>query len=134
MFYYEKSITGKSNCKKIWDLYSNVNKWCVWDKSLKSVHLQGDFCSGASGIMEMADNSKLPFLLTEVTYEKSFTTQSNLGDITVSFDHLLSENNDDTITITHTIKIEGKDECQIENIGKNLSLGVQNCLENLISL
>lgn len=43
MYIYKKSITGKADIQKIWELYSDVTKWSLWDESVKSVRLSGPF-------------------------------------------------------------------------------------------
>lgn len=132
MFTYEKSITGSADVQKIWELYSDVNKWSLWDKSIKSVQLYGSFCTGTHGVMEMTDGSSLPVVLVECSDKKSFTTQSKLGPITVTFGHFLKEHGND-VTITHTVTLEGGEEKQMEGIGKGITAGVPDCLENLLS-
>ena len=63
MFTYETSLTGKADIQKIWEMYSDVSNWSKWDKSVKSVQLSGAFCTGAHGVMEMADGMALPIEL-----------------------------------------------------------------------
>lgn len=133
MFYYEKSITGKSNIKRIWELYSDVTKWSLWDESIRNCKLFGVFCTGTHGVMEMTNGENLPFVLTECVDQKSFTTQSELGSITVTFGHLLKENTDG-VTITHTVTIEGGDENQMKGMGKGITMGIPDCLKKLLSV
>ncbi|MBD5543409.1 MAG: hypothetical protein HDR01_03970 [Lachnospiraceae bacterium] len=132
MFIYEKSITGKADIQKIWDFYSDVTKWGLWDKSVKSVQLSGPFSAGTQGIMEIADGSSLPIVLTECSDKKSFTTKSELGPIAVTFGHLLKED-ENGVTITHTVTIEGGEENQMKGMGKGITAGIPECLEKLLS-
>ncbi len=133
MYTYEKSMTGKGEIKKIWNMYSEVENWSLWDIGLKSVQLSGDFCIGTNGTMEMVDGSTLPFTLTECVEEKSFTTESRLGSLIVTFGHLLKEDKD-KITITHTVTIVGGEENQMNGIGKRITAGIPHCLETLLSV
>lgn len=131
MFIYEKSIAGKADIQKIWTLYSDVTKWSLWDKSVKSVQLFGPFCAGTCGIMEMADGSRLPIVITECLDKQSFTIKSELGPITVTLGHLLKEN-DDSVNITHTLTIEGGEENQMKGMGKGIAAGIPDCLQKLL--
>lgn len=132
MFTYEKSLTGAGDIQKIWNMYSDVSNWRIWDKSVKSVQLSGPFCVGTNGIMEMNDGMTLPIELTECTDTKSFTTKSQLGPITVTFGHLLQENANG-VTITHTVTIEGGEENQMKGMGKGITAGIPDCLQQLLS-
>lgn len=133
MFTYKKSMTGKGDIKKIWDMYSGVDNWRLWDRGVKSVQLSGNFCVGTNGLMEMADGSTLPFTLTECIEEKSFTTESKLGSIVVTFGHLL-ENDNGEITITHTVTIEGGEENEMKGMGRGITAGIPDCLQQLLSI
>ena len=133
MFNYENSVTEKTTVNKIWDLYSDVSKWKLWDRGIKSVELFGSFAVSANGVMNMADGSALPFCITECTPQKSFTTQSKLGNITVTFGHKIEENGD-TVTVTHTVAIEGGNEIQMEDMGKSIVANIPECMQRLMTL
>ena len=132
MYIYKKSITGKADIQKIWELYSDVTKWSLWDESVKSVRLSGPFCAGTHGIMEMEYGPNLPIVLTECEDKRSFTTKSELGPITVTFGHLLKEDANG-VTITHTVTIEGGEENQMKGMGEGITAGIPNCLQKLLS-
>ncbi len=132
MFTYEKSVTGKADIEKVWELYSDVSQWNLWDESVKSVQLSGPFCVGTYGVMEMTHGPNLPIVLTECSDKKSFTTKSELGPITVTFGHLLKEDTNG-VTITHTVTIEGGEENQMKGMGEGIAAGIPGCLRKLLS-
>ena len=82
--------------------------------------------------MEMVHGSSLPIVLTECSDERSFTTESKLGPITVTFGHLLKEDANG-VTITHTVTIEGGEENQMKGIGEGITAGIPDCLQKLLS-
>lgn len=133
MFKYENTVTGKTTVKKVWDLYSDVSKWSLWDSGIKSVDLFGAFAVSANGVMNMADGSALPFSVTECTPQKSFTTQSKFGAITVTFGHEIKESGD-TVTVKHTVTIDGGNEMQMEGMGKGIVANIPECMQRLIAL
>ena len=133
MFKYENSETGKTTVQKLWDYYSDVNKWHLWDKGIKSVDLFGVFDINTDGVMNMLDGSALPFSITECTPNKSFTTQSKLGNIVVTFGHELKEHGD-TVTSTHTVTIDGGNDMQMEGMGKAIVASIPECMQRLIAL
>lgn len=132
MFTYEKSVTGEADVQKIWELYSDVSKWSLWDNSVKAVHLSGEFAVGASGVMEMTNGNTLPVTLTECTVNKSFVTKSELGSVTVTFGHFIKEEVDG-VTLTHTVTIEGGEENQMKGMGEGITAGITDCLKKLLS-
>ncbi len=133
MFKYENSVTGKTTDQKLWDLYSDVNKWQMWERGIKPVDLFGKFAVSTSGVMNMADGAALPFSIVACEVEKSFTTQSRLGNIIVTFGHEIKENGE-LVTVTHTVTIEGGDDMQMEGMGKGIVANIPECLQRLIAL
>lgn len=133
MFTYENSVTGKTTVQKLWNLYSDVNKWQMWDKGIASVELFGKFAVSTSGVMNMADGAALPFSIVACEVEKSFTTQSRLGNIIVTFGHEIKENGE-LVTVTHTVTIEGGNDMQMEGMGKGIVANIPECMQRLIAL
>ena len=133
MFKYENSVTGKTTVQKLWNLYTDVNKWQLWDKGIKSVDLFGDFAVSSNGVMNMADGSALPFSIVECEMEKSFTTQSKLGNIIVTFGHEIKPCGE-LITVKHTVTIEGGNDMQMEGMGKGIVANIPECMQRLIAL
>ena len=132
MFSYEESATGQADINKIWNLYSDVSKWSSWDDGVEDVRLCGPFSVGTHGIMEMTHGPSLPFVLTECSEKEGFTTESEMGPITVTFVHTLNEDADG-VTITHAVIIDGGEENQMESIGKGITAGISDCLKKLLS-
>lgn len=133
MFEIKKSITGYGEKDKIWKLYSDVSRWSIWDKSVKAVALTGEFVEGSNGVMEMINGMKMPFVISECTSYKSFSTKSELGNICIVFIHNI-EQNENQVTISHKIIIEGGEERQMEGIGNQISEGLDECLQRLIAM
>jgi hypothetical protein len=133
MYTYEHTVNGTASLAKVWELYSDVSKWSAWDKGVKSVELSGAFTEGSQGVMEMVNGQKLPFSIRESNPGLSFSICSQMGPISISFDHILQEVNG-TVTITHTVMIDGGDEQEMEGMGKGITASIPGCLECLISL
>mgnify|MGYP001233536046 CR=1 FL=1 len=133
MFKYENAVSGITRIESVWSLYADVSKWKLWDKSVKDVQITGEFEVGASGFMEMPDGTKLPFTITNCEINKSFTSESKLGPVTVVFGHLL-EKKDDIVTIIHTIQISGSDEKQMEGMGRGITANIPDSMCQLLSI
>ena len=129
MFKYEKTVSGNIDNKKLWELYSDVSRWKEWDIDVENVVLNGTFSSGSTGIMLMKNGQSLPFVIDSVTTEKEFTTSSCLGEITVSFIHVIT-----ATTITHTVTIVGGADAQMEGMGKGITANLPDTLNKLLSM
>ena len=104
----EHTITAKVSKKSIWKLYENVETWSLWDPEVKHAALNTNtFSKGTKGTLHPKGGPKVKFELTEVLPEKSFTSTTFLPLAKMDFEHIIVENADGTLSITHRIKIEG---------------------------
>jgi hypothetical protein len=133
MYTYEHSVRGAASLARVWELYSDVSEWSMWDKGVKRVELAGAFVEGSQGIMEMMNGQKLPFTITESTPKRSFSTLSQIGAIRASFGHMLEEANG-SVVITHSVTIEGGDEGQMVAMGRGITASIPECLDCLLAL
>ena len=46
---FEHSIVTSAKKQIIWDLYSRVESWKIWDHGIESVSLEGEFKEGVHG-------------------------------------------------------------------------------------
>lgn len=129
MYCFEHTVNGSVNLKKLWEYYSNVSNWKIWDDSVQDVEIQGNFEKGSIGVMQLKNAQSLPFEIDTVSTEKEFTTVSRLGSIIVTFFHVATET-----SITHKITISGGDENQMADMGKGITMGIPACMEKLLSL
>lgn len=129
MFNYEKSVSGNIDGKKLWEFYSDVSRWEEWDADIENVILNGAFASGSSGVMNMKGGQALPFVIDSVDNEKEFTTISRLGEITVSFIHVITDT-----SITHAVTIIGGAEEQMDGMGKGITANLPVTMDKLLSL
>ena len=129
MFQYEITVTGNIDSKKLWEFYSDVSRWREWDDDVENVTLDGDFIPGSQGVMTMKNGQALPFVIESVDIEKEFTTVSNLGEIKVSFIHIMT----DTL-MTHTVTISGGPEEQMDGMGKGITANLPGTMDKLFSM
>ncbi len=69
--------TGASS-DKIWELWTDVPNWKLWDKGLKSASLEGDFVVGAKGVLLPDKGPKSTFVVTELLPNQSYTFQTKI--------------------------------------------------------
>ena len=134
MYKYENSVTGNVKAEKVWELYSTVANWSRLDIDVESVSLEGEFVEGSNGMIKMKNGQFLPFTLEKVEVNKSFTNVSQLGDMTISFEHIIKSNDDGSCIITHKVIINGEDESQTEIIGLEIAENIPANMNQLLSL
>ena len=136
MFYKDCSVVGKVSLEKVWSFYEDVSKWSEWDKNLDKVELQGEFQNGSTGLMFLAIPNTPPviFTLENVIKNERFLSISSLGSVTIKIDHLIAQNTDEEVTITHIVIVEGDNENMVQGIGANLTSNLKECMENILLL
>lgn len=106
MWSKEISIKSLSSKEQIWNLWTNVSNWNLWDDQIISSKLNGEFKMGQTGELIPAGGPKSTFKLIEVTEQKSFTSRSTLPLSTMDVIHEMREAEGEII-ITHRVEISG---------------------------
>jgi Polyketide cyclase / dehydrase and lipid transport len=121
MFTFHASAISTANPETIWPLYSDVTNWNRWDDSIVASDLAGTFEVGSHGSMTIEGNPRpLPFVLFEVTANKSFCNASEIPGVKIEFIHTLEPTTEGT-QITHQVTISGPAWEQVAaTVGKKL--------------
>lgn len=106
MWSKEISIKSLSSKEQIWNLWTNVSNWNLWDDQIMSSKIHGAFKMGQTGELIPARGPKSTFKLIEVTKQKSFTSRSTLPLSTMDVIHEMREAEGELI-ITHRVEISG---------------------------
>ena len=74
------SLDTTASQATIWDFWSDIDKWHLYDIIVESVELQDDapFAQGVVGYVDTSQAPRTRFTLVEVTDGKSFTEQLHL--------------------------------------------------------
>ena len=134
MFSYENEIKGKINIEKLWDLYSNVNLWHEWDGDIQNAKLDGEFTTGTKGTIFSNGFPPLAFILDEVERRHKFVNTSTLGDISVVFAHLVTDEGNGEYTIKHSVTITGPNDEQLQGMGKRIVANIPESMNKLLQL
>lgn len=107
MWKTESSVISKARASTIWKLYTDLKTWKNWDDSLHTSSLEGDFILGAVGLLHpKGAPDAMPFRITAVEPERSFSNQTELPGARLTFFHRLEPVSDGT-RITHLVEITG---------------------------
>lgn len=91
--------------EKIWDFYANLQNWYLWEEDLEDITLDGDFQTGAKGMMKLTGMPPMEYTLTEVVENAVFCdkTPTPIGE--VYFDHRILERADG-VYVRHSVRLE----------------------------
>jgi hypothetical protein len=129
-----KSITKTTSksAVEIWAKYENVKNWKLWDTSIESSELFGEFKEGTKGILKPKGGPEANFELTTITKYIYFADRSFLPFAYIDFEHTIFDNGE-VREVTHTIRIGGFLSPLFSIIlGKTLANGLDEAVENLI--
>jgi len=105
MQFKEEIMINTKPCE-IFDKYKNISSWCEWDSDVKEASLEGEFKTGSFGVLIPTKGPKARFKLTEVTLNKSFTSQTKLPLCVMEFTHVLEDLGDST-RVVHSVSFSG---------------------------
>ena len=133
MYIFEEVLTGPAKAQRIWELYSDVERWPEWNEAVNSVELDGPFASGVTGSIQALIAPPLGFRLENVEPGESFDLVASLGDLTVTLKQKLIAHNGDC-TLKHALSIEGGNDAMMQMIGDMLSGSIPDSMQRLLDL
>lgn len=133
MLVFEKVYTAYGSTEAIWRWYEAVDKWPLWDKSLKTAELSGPFTVGSEGVMGMLNGISIPFVIVECRRTRSFSTKSDMGQISITMQHSL-EQKGDKVLVTHRLLLEGGESEMMKGMGEQIADGFDESLRRLCAL
>ena len=127
----EGKILVKTSPENIFDVYTNVEKWCNWDADVKSSSISGEFKQGVKGVLIPSKGPKAKFSLVEVTLNQSFSSETKLPLCRMRFEHELNPSGEFT-EVTHRIEFTGALSFIWRRlIGSQIKKGLPHALFNL---
>jgi len=103
---FKEEIIINTKPSEVFEKYKNVASWSEWDSEVKEALLEGEFKTGSVGVLIPTKGPKAKFKLTEVTLNKSFTSQTKLPLCVMEFSHTLKKSGGSTKVI-HSVSFSG---------------------------
>lgn len=98
-------ITPEVTKEQMWKLFSDVNGWPVWDKSVAYTRLEGPFEKGNHFVFQPEGGPKLTLAIEEAIENKNFTDCTSFPLAKMYGAHTFEETADGLkITTTMTVK------------------------------
>lgn len=93
--------------EKIWKIYTNLNNRFNWESDLEQITLNGEFITGSSGTMKLADQPEMSFTLTSVVPNKEFWDRTEIPGtgMAICVGHTLTKDGNKTL-VKHSMKLE----------------------------
>ena len=103
---FSHTETTKAKPSNIWRRWTDVEHWPQEDTNLKSARLEGEFAVGSKIVMVPTVGPKSTVTITEVTNNKSFSTEGNIPFGKLIITHSIKQVSGKT-RFKHTIKVTG---------------------------
>lgn len=103
---FREEIIIQASPSIVFEKYKNVESWKNWDSDVKESKLLGEFKKGSFGMLVPTKGPKAKIKLTEVTLNKSFTSQTKLPLCIMEFIHQL-ENLGKSTKVVHSVSFSG---------------------------
>jgi Polyketide cyclase / dehydrase and lipid transport len=84
-YHFSFTIGVQAPQDSVWAVLTDVPTWHIWDTELKSAHLEGDFALGAKGVLTPKKGPELPFQISEIVPNQSYTfiTKMPIGSLDI---------------------------------------------------
>jgi uncharacterized protein YndB with AHSA1/START domain len=89
MWTHEDSIEMSAPAARVWELFSNVERWKDWNAEIESIELHGPFAEGTTFTMKSPGQEALTSTLIEVRPKESFTDETIVDETRVLVSHRL---------------------------------------------
>ena len=134
MWTTEANAMTAASPETIWQIWSDVANWKVWDTQVESSMLNGAFTVGSRGTLKPKGGPKSAFTLIDVQPGKTFSDRTQLPLATLDFIHEVVPTPTGT-QITHRIRLSGPLAPLFARLmGNNLRQGTQDAVQKLASM
>lgn len=99
-------VTKEVTKEQMWKLFSNVNDWHTWDKSVEFARLEGKFEKGNHFMFQPKGGPKLKIGIVEATENRSFTDFTKFPLAKMYGEHIFEET-PNGLKLTTTMKVKG---------------------------
>jgi hypothetical protein len=134
MWITEFSGPSRATPEQIWPWYERVERWAIWDPSLRKSELVGPFAVGSRGRVKPRGGPSSAIVLTVVEPGRRFTATTGLLFTTVTFEHELQPTPRGT-RITHRVCMSGALQPLVSRIlGNTFARGLPLAVRSLAAL
>ncbi len=107
MWTYEESIETSASPSRVWELFSDVERWKDWNAGIESIEVHGPFAEGTTFTMRAPGQDALTSTLVEVKPNQSFTDETIVDETHVLVSHRLEPLPSGRTRIVYSTQITG---------------------------
>ena len=123
--------TTSKSATDIYAMYSDVNNWKNWDKSVESSKLEGEFKVGATGTTKSAGGPNSKIVITGAAPNEYAASTCGLPGCKIIFEQRIKDLGN-TREVTHSVRIEGFLAPVFKLIlGKDLTKDIESGVDNV---
>lgn len=134
MYTFEETMTAPAKAERIWELYSNAERWPEWNEAINSVELDGPFENGVTGSIQVLIAPPLGFKLENVEQGEKFDIVAALGELSVTLRQQVTDEGEGVCTLRHALVIDGGNDAMLDMIGNMLSDNIPESMRKLFEL
>lgn len=106
MWEIRAEAVSKASAKKIWDIWTDVSAWPVWDHELQWAKLNGPFAVGTRATLKPKGFFASGFEITSAEVERRMSDETKMPFTKVVFDHFLIPE-EGKVRIVHHVRVSG---------------------------
>lgn len=105
-YHFSHSISTTATPEKIWQIWTDVPNWTLWDAGIKLARLEGVFKENATGELVPDKGPRSKFSIKDVIENKSYTIQISIPSGWLLI-HRYMEQKDGILLLTHEVQFTG---------------------------
>jgi hypothetical protein len=103
----EAQTHAKANPKEVWDAWTEVSSWPIWNTCIKASSLEGEFRSGAAGKSKPFGGFASPFTILSAEQGKRFTSKTRFFGTKIVYSHYVAPWWDEKVRIVQRVEASG---------------------------
>ncbi len=112
MWTHQESVETTAAPERIWELFSDVNRWKQWNSGIQHIELHGPFVVGTTFSMRTMENEQFLSTLVAVENNKSFTDETVIDGTRILVHHDISPLPSGNTKVTYSTEITGPNAAQ----------------------
>lgn len=103
---FTHTVRTQADPDRLWEAWTDVDRWPTWDTELESAALDGPFVAGAKGRLDPADGPESSFELVSVDPKNGYTYVVSLPLSGLRVERTAAVD-DEGLSFTHKVSFEG---------------------------
>ena len=107
MWASEHSVETRAGPQQIWQVWTDVAGWPVWNGDIERIELIGPFAAGSTILMTPIGEEPVELRIAETREPEVFVDEADLGEIVVRTTHRVEQIDSTRARVTYRMEITG---------------------------